>query len=176
MKHGIMRFMGYTLYHNPHTLTVTSSANILQQNVFMSTAVVHNVGNNATIVKGEGVFYGESAFEQYMQLKHLYNTCKAGVLSVSDINPMYAYLSELKLKCTPVDDYVEYTFAFTEVSDYIKQENSTAPTHYIVQQNEDLWDIACKLDIPIEALTAYNTQIKCTYSLAEGDVIKINDI
>ncbi len=176
MNHGIMRFMGYTLPHNPHTLTVTSSANILQQNVFMSTAVAHNVGNNATIVKGEGVFYGESAFEKYMQLKHLYNTCKAGVLSVSDINPMYAYLSDLKLKCTPVDDYVEYIFTFTEVSDYNKAENSTAPTHYTVQQDEDLWNIACKLNIPIETLIAYNPHIKCTYSLAQGDVIRINDI
>ena len=176
MKHGIMRFIGHTMHHNPHTLTVTSSANIVQQNVFMSTAVVNNVGSNATTVKGEGVFYGESAFEQYMVLKQLYNTCKAGVLSVSDINPMYAYLSDLKLKCTPVDDYVEYTFTFTEVSDYSKAENSTAPTHYTVQQNEDLWNIACKLNIPIEALTAYNPHIKCMYSLAQGDVIKINDI
>lgn len=176
MNHGIMRFMGYTLHHNPHTLTVTSSADIHQQNVYMATAVANNSGNNATTVKGEGVFYGESAFEQYMHLKHLYNTCKAGVLSVSDINPMYAYLSDLKLKCTPVDDYVEYTFTFTEASDYIKSENSTAPTHYTVQQDEDLWEIACKLNIPIETLIAYNPQIKNTYSLTEGDVIKINDI
>ncbi len=176
MKHGIMRFMGHTLHHNPHTLTVTSSANIYQQNIVGLTAVVHNMGNNATIVKGEGVFYGESAFEQYLLLKQLYNTCQAGVLSVSDINPMYAYLSDLKLKCTPIDNYVEYTFTFTQVSDYSKAENSTAPTQYIVQQNEDLWDISNKLNIPIEDLIAYNPSLKSTYSIAQGDVIKINDI
>lgn len=176
MKHGILRFMGYTLHHNPHTLDVTSSANISQYNIPDFTAITQNTGNNPTVVKGEGVFYGENAFEQYMELKSLSKNCKAGVLSVSGINPFYAYLSQIKLKCTPVDEYVEYTFTFTETPYYTATENSTAPTHYTVQQGEDLWDISCKLGISVETLVALNTKLKNTCDIAEGDVIKINDI
>lgn len=176
MKHGILRFMGYTLHHNPHTLEVISSANISQYNIPDFTAVTQNTGNNPTVVKGEGIFYGENAFEQYMELKFISKSCKAGVLSVSGINPFCAYLSHIRLKCTPVDNYVEYAFTFTETTDYLVEENSTAPTKYTVQQGEDLWDISCKLDISIDTLIAFNSRLKNACDVSEGDVISINDI
>lgn len=176
MIHGNLRFMGYTLQHNPHTLEVTSSSNISQYNTSDFMAITQNTGNNPIAVKGEGVFYGENAFEQYMELKTLSRKCKSGVLSVSGIDPFYAYLTQIKLKCTPVDDCVEYTFMFTETPDYSVTENSTAPTQYIVQQGEDLWDISYKLNIPIEKLIKFNSNLKNTYDISEGDVIRINDI
>lgn len=176
MKHGAMRFMGYTLHHNPHTLQIISNASISQHSIPEFTELTEYIGDKATIVKGEGVFYGENSFEQFMKLKQLAKACKAGVLSVSGANPFYAYLSELKLKCTPVDDYVEYSFTFIESSGYKHQENSTAPTKYTVKQSEDLWDIACKLNISIERLISLNPQLKNTYDISEGDVININDI
>ncbi len=176
MKHGLMRFMGYTLHHNPHTLQIINNANIEQYCIPDFTELTENIGNKATVVKGEGVFYGENAFEQFVELKQLAKSNKAGVLSVSGINPFYACLSELRLKCTPVDDYVEYSFTFIESADYKYKENSTAPTKYIVKQAEDLWDISCKLSIPIEKLINLNPQLKNTYDISEGDVIRINDI
>lgn len=176
MKHGVMRFMGYTLHHNPHTLQVISNANISQYCIPDFTELTESIGSKATVVKGEGVFYGENAFEQFAELKQLAKARKADVLSVSGINPFYAYLSELKLKCTPVDDYVEYSFTFIESEDYTYKENSTAPNSYIVKQTEDLWDISCKLNIPIERLISLNPQLKNTYDISEGDVIRINDI
>lgn len=176
MKHGTLRFMGYTLHHNPNTLEVISSTNISQHNIPNFTAITQNIGNNPIVVKGEGVFYGENAFEQYMELKFLSKSCKAGVLSVSGINPFYAYLSQISLKCTPVDDYIEYTFIFTEANDYFTLENSTAPTKYTVKQGEDLWDISCKLGISVDTLIALNLGLKNTCDVSEGDVIIINDI
>jgi hypothetical protein len=176
MKHGVMRFMGYTLHHNPHTLQVISNANLSQYFIPEFTEVTESMGDKATVVKGEGAFYGDNAFEQFAELKQLSKAHKAGVLSVSGINPFYAYLSELKLKCTPVDDYVEYSFTFIESADYKYQENSTAPNRYAVKQGEDLWDISCRLNIPIERLISLNLQLKNTYDLSEGDVIRINDI
>ena len=176
MKHGTMRFMGYTLHHNPHTLQVTNTANVLQYNIPESVAITQNTGNRPIVVKGEGVFYGDNAFEQYMKLKALGENGKAGVLSVSDINPFFAYLSEIKLKCTPLDDYVEYSFTFIEAPNHAYKENSTAPTQYTADENEDLWDISNKLGIAIETLTALNPQLKNTTDITEGDVITINDI
>lgn len=176
MKHGVMRFMGHTLHHNPHTLQVISNGNILQYCIPDFAELTESMGNKATVVKGEGVFYGENAFDQFMELKQLAKYRKAGVLSVGGINPFYAYLSELRLKCTPVDDYVEYSFTFIESADYKYKENSTAPTKYTVKQTEDLWDISCKLNIPIERLIKLNPQLKNTYDISEGDVISINDI
>lgn len=175
MRHGTLRFMGYTLHHNPHTLQITNTANVSQYNIPQSLAITQNTGNSPIVVKGDGVFYGDNAFEQYMKLKSLGEKCKAGVLSVSDLNPFFAYLSQLKLNCTPLDDYVEYSFTFIQAPNHAYKENSTAPTQYTVE-NEDLWDISYRLGISIETLIALNPQLKNTTDIKEGDVITINDI
>lgn len=175
IKHGTMRFMGKTLHHNPHTIEVTNTANITQQQVPFFTSIVLNTGYNATVIKGEGVFYGENAFEQYLQLKQLYTQGKCGVLSLSGVNPMHAYLQQLKLKCTPVDNYVEYTFMFVEAIEAVNKENSTAPQFYTVEENEDLWSIAVKLNITIDNLVDLNPQLKSPYDITKGDKVRIID-
>jgi hypothetical protein len=176
MKHGIMRFMGYTLHHNPHTLEVTNASNVIQHIIPNSVAITQSIGNNPIVIKGDGAFYGENAFEQYMRLKDIGEKCRVGVLSVSGVNPFYAYLSQMKLKCTPVDDYVEYSFMFVEAPNYQEKENSTAPTEYTVKSNQSLWDIAHSIGVSSDTLLALNPQLKDTNDVSEGDVIKINDI
>lgn len=176
MKHGIMRFMGYTLHHNPHTLDVTNIVNVIQHNIPSSVAITQNTGNSPVVVKGDGVFFGDNAFKQYMKLKALEEKCDVGVLSVSGINPFYAYLSQLRLKCTPIDDYVEYSFTFIEVPNHTDKENSTAPAQYIAEENQDLWDIAYKLGVSVDYLIKLNPQLKNTSDISKGDVIRINGI
>lgn len=176
MKHGIMRFMGYTLHHNPHTLDVTNIANVIQQNIPHSWAITQNTGNSPIVVKGDGVFYGDNAFKQYMKLKAIEEKCEVGVLSVSGINPFYAFLSQLRLKCTPIDDYVEYSFMFVEAPNHNNKENSTAPTQYTAEDNQNLWDIAFKLGVSVDDLIKLNPQLKNTSDISKGDVIKINGV
>lgn len=176
MNHGIMRFMGYTLNHNPHTIEVTDVANISEEVVVFALPVVFNIGSSAVTVKGEGVFYGENAFDQYLELRSLYKKCEVGVLSLSGINPFNAYLAKLELKCTPKDNYVEYKFMFIEVPDAMPEENSTAPEFYIADNDEDLWDISLKCDVSIETLVKLNPHIKNPCCISEGDKIRIREV
>ncbi len=175
MNHGTMRFMGFTLHHNPETIEITDTANISQEAVPFANPIIFNIGTKATVVKGEGVFYGANAFEQYLQLKQLYESCKSGVLSISGVNPFNAYLNELKLKCTPIDNYVEYVFTFIEVAEPVITENSTAPMYYIAQENEDLWDISINLSICIDKLVELNPQFSSPLNVNKGDKVRIID-
>lgn len=176
MNHGMMRFMGYTLNHNPHTIEVIDLANISQEVVPFTLPVVLNIGLSAVTVKGEGVFYGKNAFDQYLKLRSLYKKCEIGVLSLSGINPFNAYLGKLELKCTPKDDYVEYKFIFVEVPDAMPKENSTAPEFYIAGNDEDLWDISLKCDVPIETLVKLNPHIKNPCCLSAEEKIRIREV
>jgi len=174
-KHGAMRFMGKTLHHNPNTIEVTNSLSVSQQQIPFLHSIAVNTGAAATVIRGEGVFYGENSFEQYLQLQEIYRSGKSGALSLSGIYPMYAYLQQLKLKSTPVDNYVEYTFVFVEALSDRNKENSTAPQYYTVGDNEDLWDIAVKLKISIDKLVKLNPHLKTTYNIEKGDRVRIID-
>lgn len=176
MNHGIMRFMGYSLNHNPHTIQVTDTANISQEAIPFNHPLVFNIGVSAIVVKGEGVFYGENAFEQYLELRSLYKKCEIGVLSLSGIEPFNAYLEKLELKCVPKDNYVEYKFIFIEVPEAKSKENSTAPEFYIIYNDEDLWDVSSRFNIPIENLVRLNPQLKSPCCVSAGDRIRIREV
>ena len=169
MKHGLMRFGGMTLHHNPHTLHITAVNNIDKQFTVNLYPMITIDGNNPTVVKGEGVFYGEDAFEQYLRLKKYCDCGEIGVLSLSGIYPFYAVLYHLELVCKPVDNMVSYTFFFVEVPK--ENENSTLPYYYTLKENQDLWDISYLFGIPMEKLIVFNPQIRSLNSVQAGDRI-----
>ncbi len=174
MTHGFMRFNDITLHHNPNTLHITDINNIdTTFTVSLSPFVTEN-GNNPTVIEGEGVFYGENAFEQYLTLKKACDRCDIGVLSLSGIYPFYALLYRLELVCTPVDDMVKYTFFFVEVPK--ENENSTLPYYYTLRENQDLWDISYLFSIPIEKLIMLNPQIRSLNSVQTGDRILLRTV
>ena len=173
MKHGTMRFDGMTLHHNPHTLYVSDSVTVDKEFNAELSAVVKQNGKNPTIVKGEGVFYGENAFEQYLKLKALCEKGSCGILSVSGIYPFYALLYDLKLTCKSIENVVEYVFYFVEVP--YGKEISTFPQYCIVEENQDLWDISEKHGIAIEKLIACNPQISSLNSVSAGDKIFLSE-
>ena len=97
------------------------------------------------------------------------------MLSIGGVPPIKAYLQQLRLKYTPVDDCAEYSFTFVEALDGSCKENSTAPTDYTVGENEELWDISAKLNISIDKLMELNPAVKDPTAVAEGERVKISD-
>ena len=171
-EYGVMRFCGYTLHHNPHTLKISDSGNVSENAIPYTYSLVESTGAKAMIIKGDGVFYGEDALQQYIQLRQIYKQGRAGVLSIGGIGSMYAYLSDLQMKCEAVDNYVEYSLQFVECEGIVK-ENSTEPTEYVVGENEDLWDISLKLNINIDTLILLNPHIISPVDIVSGEIIKI---
>ena len=175
MKQGVMRFMGKTLHHNPHTIKITDTQSISQQEIPFLHSIARHTGTKAAVVSGDGTFYGADAYLQYLQLKKLYKSGKIGVLSIGGVPPIKEYLQQLRLKYTPVDDCAEYSFTFVEALDGSCKENSTAPTDYTVGENEELWDISAKLNISIDKLMKLNPAVKDPTAVAEGERVKISD-
>lgn len=172
IKHGTMRFGNYTINHNPHTLKISDRGNISENIIPYGYSVVENTGAGAMVIKGDGAFYGETALQQYLQLRQLYKKGKIDVLSVGGIGSLYACLSNLQMQCQSVDNYLEYSFQFTECEGILK-ENSTAPTEYTLGVNEDLWDASLKLNIDIDTLMKLNPNIPSPADISSIRKIKL---
>ena len=173
MKHGTMRFLGFTLHHNPSKIEVSDVSELSENLIIGGLPFVCCNGEKAAVLRGEGVFYGENAFEQYLELRDLYKNGTAGALSVSGIRPFYAFLAKLGLKCMPVDNMVEYSFTFLEAPNIVPNENSTAPVFYIAADGQDLWDISGITGISVDTLVMLNPQFKSPCEVSDGDKIRI---
>lgn len=173
MKHGTMRFSGLTLHHNPSKIEVLDVSELSENLIIGGVPFVCGSGANAAVVRGEGVFYGANAFEQYLDLRDLYKNGTAGALSLSGVRPFYAFLAKLGLKCMPVDDVVEYSFTFLEAPNLVPKENSTAPLFRIAEEGQDLWDISVITGISVDTLVMLNPQLKSPCEVSQGDKIRI---
>lgn len=172
VEYGTIRFFGHTLHHNPHTLKISDSGYVKENIIPYKNSVLVNTGAKGMIIKGDGVFYGENPLQQYLQLREIYKKSKIGVLSIGGIGSMYAYLSDLQMKCEAVDNCIDYSFQFIKCDDLI-EENSTAPSEYILNDGEDLWDVSLKLNIDIDKLMGLNLNIVSPVDISKGTIIKI---
>lgn len=172
MELGIMRFNGVSIHHNPHTIIVSDKTDFSEQHLLTGKSLVFNGGVNALTVSGEGVFYGEDAFEQYLNLREIYKKNQSGLLSIGGINPFFAYIKKLEMKSVPIDDYIEYTFEFIETESKWK-ENKTSKNFTIAKEGEDLWDISYRENISVDLLLSNNKNIKNTCDVKTGDRINL---
>lgn len=66
------------------------------------------------VITGSGVFTGEDAYEQYLQLQRLAAETTAGNLEHPILGLRYCYLTGLEVLQQPKENYVSYRFEFTQ--------------------------------------------------------------
>ena len=190
-----MRYKTYTWPHNPETFVVEYHRQMAAHKVPYGRSVLQDLGNTYRVLRGEGVFAGPDAYEQFRRLAAVFEEGGAGML----IHPVWqtdqAYFVSLTVTEEPRPDYVRYSFTFWEDwSGYQGklQENDdggTAPwtggnqtdtgstTHasgvYIVRKGDTLWDIARRQGVLLADLIAANPQIKNPNLIYPGDEVKI---
>ena len=91
---------------------------------------------------------------------------------IPHMEPMYAYLKELKMTAKPVDDVLSYRFLFIEAQS-LRPEAQNTEFYLTKTDGESLWDIAYAYDVPIERLTVLNPQIPLIYELSRGERVRI---
>lgn len=185
-----MRFKDYTWPHNPEVYTVESQRRMAVHAVPFGRCVVQDLGGGYRILRGEGVFAGENAYQQFRELEEVFRQGGAGVL----VHPVWqaerAWFVELTVTEQPLPDYVHYTFTFWEDwTGYDKgltenNDGGTAPYNggqngsqsaapdaavYIVKKGDTLWGIAQRHGVTLRALIAANPQIKNPNLIYPGD-------
>lgn len=195
MQLAPMRYKEYTWPHNPEVYTVEYRRRIAAHPVPFGRCVLQDLGSAYRVLRGEGVFAGEGAYEQFRELAAVFRETGPGML----VHPVWqaerAYFVSLTVTEEPLPDYVRYSFTFWEdwggydggltesndgrgTSQAVGQSgNGTAGSGYtdiyIVKKGDTLWGIAKRYQVALTALIAANPQIKNPNLIYPGNRVNI---
>lgn len=164
MELPALRFNGDILPYNPHTLRVSYARDIKRISVPYRGEIQGDYGKRARAVTGEGELCGDNALDIFLNLADIHGSGSSGILSIPDIPPFEAVLTELSLTREPKDGVIGYTFKFLEKCRFDGRA-STSDRTVILTEAADLWQISAKYARPIEALVEKNPDIETPYTL-----------
>ena len=188
-----MRYKDYTWPHNPEVYTVERQRRLVVHPIPFGNCVIQDLGGMYRVLRGEGVFAGEGAYEQFQQLGAVFQEGGAGML----VHPVWkterAWFASLQMTEEPLPDYVRYRFEFwedwngydaglkevavasVENQEVVQTGKETARdmTIYTVKKGDTLWGIAKRYGVTLPALIAANPQIKNPNLIYPGNQVNI---
>lgn len=192
MRLAPMRYKDYTWPHNPEVYTVEYRRRMAAHPVPFGRCVLQDLGSAYRVLRGEGVFAGENAYEQFRELAAVFRETGAGVL----VHPVWqaerAYFVSLTVTEEPLPDYVRYSFEFWEdwggydsgltergggqsaaQAGSLPEDGIGYTDAYIVKKGDTLWGIAKRYQVALTALIAANPQIKNPNLIYPGNRVNI---
>ena len=188
-----MRYKDYTWPHNPEVYTVERQRRLVVHQIPFGRCVIQDLGGMYRVLRGEGVFAGDGAYEQFRQLAAVFREGGSGLL----VHPVWkteqAWFASLQVTEEPLPDYVRYRFEFWEDwSGYdgklaeVNVPNTSAQgagtdgedakreqTIYTVRKGDTLWGIAKRHGVTLTALIEANPQIKNPNLIYPANRVKI---
>ena len=184
-----MRYKDYIWDYNPKVYGVTYRRHIAALKIPRGGCVMQDLGKSYRILRGEGEFTGEKAYDNFKKLAQVFEEGGSGTL----VHPVWqltkAFFVSLTLKQEPRENYVAYTFEFWEDvssgsvfekvssgADESAQTDSNVQTgerYYTVVKGDTLWGIARDNGMTLSELIAKNPQIKNPNLIYPGDKIKL---
>ena len=186
-----MRFKNYTWPHNPEIYAVERRRRLAVHPVPYGGCVIQDLGRTYRVLRGEGVFAGPGAYQQFQQLAEVFQEEGAGLL----VHPIWqterAWFAALTVEEEPLPDYVQYSFEFWEDWDGYRAgltavqaaaaspeeppqtETGDMEERYTVRKGDTLWGIAQRHGVSLTALIAANPQIKNPNLIYPGDEVNI---
>lgn len=186
-----MRFKDYTWPHNPEIYAVEYRRQIAAHKIPLGGWYLQDLGRTYRIFRGEGIFAGERAYEEFQTLAEVFDQTGPGLLVHPVWRTVSAYFVTLELMEEPLPDYVRYRFSFWEDSTAsgglvevpVEGEpeggtDSEIPAGgcgavHTVRKGETLWGIAWRYGVALTALIAANPQIKNPNLIYPGDQVRI---
>lgn len=111
-----MQFRNFTWPNEPSSLRVTSRRRTALLEEPGGGWTVQELGAAARTVTGEGVFFGEGAYESLRALEALLVQGGAGTLTLPHEGTMQALFTELEAEQEPRENFVRYRFTFVEAA------------------------------------------------------------
>ncbi|MBQ3497418.1 MAG: DNA circularization N-terminal domain-containing protein, partial [Oscillospiraceae bacterium] len=116
-----MRYKGYVWPHNPATYSIDFARDVAALKAAGGGCCLQDMGMRYRVMRGEGEFVGEGAYDEFKRLATVFYEGGAGQL----IHPVWqtanAYFTALRLVQRPLVDYVQYSFEFREAQGYFEE-------------------------------------------------------
>ena len=186
VKLAAMRYKDYVWPHNPRVYTIRYERSMGERKVPFGRYVLQDLGPAKRVMRGEGEFVGEGAYQEFKELASVFYEDGPGLL----VHPVWqtsnAFFVELSLKQEPRADYVRYTFAFWEGYEGHSTgiqvsggEKPSAPSGgggrvwHTVQRGGTMWGIARDNGLSLTQLIALNPQIKNPNLILVGEKVRL---
>lgn len=111
-----MQFRNFTWPNEPSSLRVTSRRRTGPARGAGRRLDAAGPRTSARTVTGEGVFFGETAYESLRTLEALLAQGSAGALTLPHVGTLQAVLTELEGGQEPRENFVRYRFTFVEAA------------------------------------------------------------
>ena len=183
-----MKYKTFTWPHNPRTYTIEFRRAMAAHKVPFGRYRLQDLGPAHRIMKGEGEFVGEGAYDDFKALAAVFYSEGPGLL----IHPVWqssnAYFVDLSLTQEPRPDYVRYTFTFWEGYEGYPAAARKAPADpvpsapalaggeerfHTVSRGDTLWAIARRYGLSLAALIALNPQVKNPNLIYPGEKVRV---
>lgn len=179
-----MRYKDYIWPHNPAVYSITYERQVAVHKVPFGRYCTQDLGQGCRVMRGQGVFAGEDAYEEFKRLASVFYGEGPGLL----IHPLWqianAHFTLLKLEQEPLPDYVRYSFEFRERFDGYGSElialeeaagsrRSARSSVCTVAGGDTLWGIAQRHGVAMEDLLAANPGIKNPNFIRTGEQVVI---
>jgi hypothetical protein len=150
---------------------------------------LQSLGQTRRVLKGEGEFVGEGAYDQFKKLATVFYEETPGVL----VHPVWmsttAWFVGLELEQEPRGDYVKYSFEFWEVysglSDTLTETTASAASassgtaesgeaaYHTVVRGDTLWALANTYGVTLAQLVSWNPEIKNPNLIYVGQKVRV---
>lgn len=110
---SLLKYKSYTWPNNPHTYRETLSREPLYVTVD-GVSTYSKMSSTHRVITGSGAFFGESAYDDFRELVELAEENSPGTLVHPVWGSRYCYLTRLELNQEPKENYVSYSFEFTQ--------------------------------------------------------------
>ena len=172
MSYPLMRFGGITFRHNPKELAVVKSKTVNEYTPIGSLPIMQSIRDNTVIIKGTGELYGEECFEMYAELLRVQKKNVAQKLCIPEMGVYTAVLTKLSAKANTREKLIVIEFEFCTGTQR-KASEITQDNYTVSLNNETLWDISYRCDVPIETLIKLNTDIRNILNIPDGKRVRV---
>lgn len=180
-----MRFKTFIWPHNPERYSISYERRMAMHEIPFGSYRLQELGQTRRIIRGEGEFVGQDAYETFKKLAGVYYAGGPGTLTHPVWSGMQAYFVSLTLTQEPREDYVRYAFAFwecfsgetepalTRQTETTEAAKSAAQWHDVVS-GDTLWGIALRYDTSVEKLLGLNPAIRNPNLILAGARLRIS--
>lgn len=185
-----MTFKGFVWPHNPRVYTITFERKMANYKVPFGRHYLQSLGQTRRVLRGEGEFVGEGAYDKFKELASIFYEETPGVL----VHPVWvaatAWFVGLELRQEPRSDYVRYSFEFWEVysglTDKLEERANAAAApsggtesggqaaYHTVARGDTLWAIANRYGVSLSAIIQWNPQIRNPNLIRPGERVRVS--
>lgn len=183
-----MRFKNFVWPHNPRVYSIAYDRKLAVQKIPFGRYHLQSLGQTRRVLRGEGEFVGEHAYDTFKELASVFYEETPGVL----VHPVWmtttAWFASLELRQEPRRDYVAYSFEFWEVVDgagdaklsvqaaasgAAADPSGEEPQWHTVVLGDTLWELARRYGVELSRIIQLNPSIRNPNLIYAGQRVRI---